>query len=387
MRNKIQFFPYYILLLTFILSTNSCDDTESRASFTIKLKWHKSYPQDSNKKAIIGLKWVMAYLGADLPSGSESDSFHWLGDEVFELDLRYLGFNEEAMEVWKVLLKKYKSQKAYKEKGYMDLGRFVLLSFNSSWHYYAITGVAKTYDDFKARHEIEEKIDWVIQAKESCVSPGYRLINSSGQHDLETITHIAKEGKGISLDDFKSEEFEVFDYMPNGQPRFAIYGLDGKLRAAANPEISGAGKPAKCMWCHESQVSATFMAKTDTDGYLSLLEVNTMVMQQNELLMQFHDQRKSDLNFSKMHEHELAELIYVGFSHPDSTRISSESVKKEGLNLDRLEFHSFEEYKHLEGFEKSWQRSQIDSLYHPDALKTPKMREASDFEPNYLSDF
>ena len=35
-----------------------------------------------------------------------------------------------------------------------------------------------------------------------------------------------------------SKEYEVFDIMPNGQLRFAIYGLDGKLKTAADEVYS-----------------------------------------------------------------------------------------------------------------------------------------------------
>lgn len=365
----------------------NCSDKDTDSAHSLQLKWHKSHPTDSKERACIGLKWILSYLGAELPKGSFDDGITWRSEQVFELNIKEMGFSSNSLFAWKKLLSKFKSSQAYQTNGSMDLGRFVMLTFNSTWHYYVLTGVPNTYDKFLALHEFDDDLRWQIHAEESCVSNGVRHMQSSQCSSINEIAHIAEEGNRSQNEKIKISEFEVFDYMSNGQPRFAIYDLAGNLKPAAHPLLSKAGKPSKCMWCHESQVSATFLAKTETEGLLSLLNVNEIVLEQNEWIMDFHTKRNSDLDFTKIHQHELAELLYVGFSFPDSVRLASEFSKTNIAfpELEKLKTTAFKEYKNRPGFEKTFLRNQIDSILGADYIKTPHMRNVSNVEPNFLN--
>ena len=57
---------------------------------------------------------------------------------------------------------------------------------------------------------------------------------------------------------FDLAEFDLIDLMPNGQLRYAVYGLDGVLLPYSSSDYGLAGKPAKCMWCHEGIISPLF---------------------------------------------------------------------------------------------------------------------------------
>ena len=57
--------------------------------------------------------------------------------------------------------------------------------------------------------------------------------------------------------------------MPNGQLRIALYDKNGNLKEAADSNITHAGKPAKCLWCHESGIQPLFREQIHVKGYMN----------------------------------------------------------------------------------------------------------------------
>jgi len=191
----------------------------------ILLKWHPAYAAETPEKVITGLKWSLSYLGAMLPQETSSEVFIWKEDNVLKLNLLAAGFSDESLHSWSELIEKFKAFEEYQQHGTLDIGRFVMLTFNSSWHYYAITNVADSYKDFLKKYNFKGSKKEYLLPSESCVTSGIRTLLSAKAQSVKRMAHIAEEGPGKTKDTFVAEEFEVFDIMKNGQPRFAIYDI------------------------------------------------------------------------------------------------------------------------------------------------------------------
>lgn len=342
-----------ICLVAFLTTICIQNPFPTKEELVIRLKWYKAYPDDHKQRAEIGLKWILSYLGAMLPNETADINMIWEKSNVLKLDIAALGFSNEALKVWKELLPILKKSKEYQRNGSMDIGRFVLLTFNTSWHYYAITGVAPTFNDFKNQYYFDDQHKDTLLAGESCVTSGIRTINAAKGNTVPQIAHIAEEGEGQQLENFKVKDLEVFDFMKNGQPRFAVYDLDGQLRIGADPTITKAGKPAKCMWCHESTVMPPFkLIQTNSP---KLTEHRQLVKQQNGLLKDYRATLAPTIdtfrNVAKRHY--LAELLYITYLEPSQDR-AIEELKQANIPIQDLDLiikdschHEFKFIKNL----------------------------------------
>ena len=66
---------------------------------------------------------------------------------------------------------------------------------------------------------------------------------------------------------FERKDIEFLDLMKNGQLRFALYDLNGQLKTSTSPSLTAAGKPGKCVWCHQIRLQIARRNVTDLDGY------------------------------------------------------------------------------------------------------------------------
>ena len=219
---------------------------------SIQLRWVKAYPRETRSKVETGLNWTLSFLGATLPSGSP-DVYTWR-DDVVTVDLDAAGVLPQTKPAWVALLAALKDSDEYHKMGALDIGRFVMLTLCSSYQYFALTAAASTFADFKARHPPETKPAAVV---ESGIAKGSRLLEIGQATRIDEIFFVAFEGSGSLADDsFHKAEMETLDLMPNGQLRFALYDLAGNPKAAATPSLTAAGKPSKCLWCHEIEPAA-----------------------------------------------------------------------------------------------------------------------------------
>ncbi|MBK6483292.1 MAG: hypothetical protein IPG01_09180 [Chitinophagaceae bacterium] len=115
---------------------------------------------------------------------------------------------------------------------------------------------------------------------------------------------------------FSTQIHETMELMPNGQLRFATYDLQGILMPSANAVISAAGKPGKCMWCHESKALTLFQEQDDVPGYLTAQEFVERVALTNEELTEIRNALSTDLVFANQSDHTLSELLYISFMEP-----------------------------------------------------------------------
>lgn len=374
---------FIIVCFLFLGLYFSCNLADEKKDYSIDLLWVKSYPKDTQNKTQIGLKWILSYLGADLNNKNYEKAISW-NNNILTVDLSNVGFTPKALNSIGKILSELKQRPEYVNHGYLHIGYFVMQIFNNSWHYYAITDMPKSLQEFKSQYRFDTKDDFFLLPGESGVTKGCRVFNIAKGDFLDELAFIAKEGKGSGPEDFHVEEFEVFDIMPNGQPRFAIYENEGNLKSAANNEISNAGKPAKCMWCHESRVQPLFKAKTDVEGYGSLKDFRTLIAKRNTQLKNQTMENKPLFFWENEFHHSFAELLYFTYEQPTLKRLRAESklLGKE-LKIDSSKVEPIHEYDFLKIKFDSTINRKYTNLDHDKELHNSRDRD--DVVSNFLS--
>lgn len=347
---------------------------------TIELVWYQSYESETKEDAEKGLLWTLSFLGAAL---EDESACRWNSDTLI-VDAEKLGIADKGQEAMYSLFSIIRNAEEYQKKGAFDLGRFVALTMLSSNHYYKITGVPKTLEEWMAQVP-ENKNLYAIT--ESTVSVADRLIalNDSAEKGLSN-QFIAYEGfLDTTNHSFELKEYEVFDIMPNGQMRFAIYGLDGKLKTAADEVYSLGGKPAKCLWCHETNINPNFANSPDVFGFKTVEAFNNQVSDWQTWLEAFKSDLQPIIDFSEKQDHTYAELLYIGFMEPNAARIAQEwgmSESEVKTMLTSFETHDHEEFSFMQAL---YFRHLIDALGPFKTIEVPiDAREASANEPNLL---
>lgn len=373
---------YFLIIFSFLFFlVIGCQQKTSSESLNIDLVWFPSYDGEKAKNAATGLKWILSYLGAEVNHKNFKEATTWKDQQTLSLDLAKVGFSPTAQKVWSKLIKEFKACPSYQTLGGMDMGKFVMLTFNSSWHYYAITEVEESYQAFLEKYDFPEKDEFAILPGESGVTKGIRIFKTAKGEGIENIAHIAKEGPGKTLESFQEEEFEVFDIMPNGQPRFAIYNLKGELIPFTNPELSEGGKPAKCMWCHTSQIQPLLFAETNAKGYLPLQTFADRITQHNRILKS----QKQHFFRKRASDHSHAELLYVGYEQVSPNRLKKEKEYLELLVKNDAELSTNVEYKFFNVVMDSLIHRKDISYKSKAVLQAPDdARDGSENEPNFL---
>jgi hypothetical protein len=352
----------------------------------IKLRWIKSYPSQSRSQVNTGLFWALSFLGAKLPA--DAAVIVWDGRMV-TLDLDAAGVAETSKPAWKHLLQVLKSSDEYRVMGGIDIGRFVFLSLCSSYQYYALTGVSPTYEQFRARHEFAPRQVAIV---ESAVAHGNRLIEVAKGEGIGSVAFVAFEGAG-SLQDhsFQKADVETLDLMENGQLRFGLYDLGGHLKDATTPTLTAAGKPSKCLWCHEINLQPPFRNVTDLEGYYSTKEFKELVASATRVIASYRKTLASKVDFTRLQDHSNAEALYLSFAEPTASRLADEWNMPVARVEQLLASRNLKAHPHSESIddgilgEHLYDRKDVDSLAPYATIRGPSdMREASSYEPSLL---
>ena len=185
----------------------------------------------------------------------------------------------------------------------------------------------------------------------SLLVEGERLVELnplSTDTPLPAFAFRASEGEGSLTDgSFVAEEFEVMDMMPNGQQRFAVYGDDGALRAAA--AISAAGQPGRCMWCHEAILQRGTPKNASADGFLTteefLAEIDAGQAAIDTARAGLGD---TAIDWERYEQHEWAERLTRSYLEPSAERVAAEwGVDVAEVEVLGLGTHIDEEYPDL----------------------------------------
>jgi hypothetical protein len=379
------------LLVFFVFGAAGCGRTNQHPlptdpDLVIKLRWIKSYPSQSRSQVNTGLFWALSFLGAKLPADAVVIS--WDGTMV-TVDLDAAGVAQTSKPAWRKLLHVLKSSDEYRMMGGIDMGRFVFLSLCSSYQYYALTGVSPSYAEFRARHEFAPRQVAIV---ESGVAHGNRLIEVGQGESINSVAFVAFEGTGsLQAHSFQKADVETLDLMENGQLRFGLYDLEGHLKATTTPALTAAGKPSKCLWCHEINLQPPFKNVTDLEGYYSTKEFKELVAGATRVIASYRKTLASSVDFTHLQDHSNAEDLYLSFAEPTASRLAAEW----NMPLERvkqlLASRNLKTHPHSERIDDDvlgdnlYDRNDVDSLApYPTIRGSSDMREASSYEPNLL---
>jgi hypothetical protein len=368
-----------ILLLIVILyvscESSTYDDIVADPP-SFQLKWNKSYQDDSLEKAVIGLQWALSYLGATLPASGEGIDMQ---APYIALDLEKLGFNSNATEKLKILHESIKASEEYQVTSAIDLGRYVSLLIGASEHYYEITGLPLLLSDLLDSYELGQDRGYV---NNSGVSFEHRIISFSEQigfNQLFFCTEVDPETQEIL-------EYETVDLMANGQIRFGIYDKDGYRANSTDPLHSNAGKPAKCMWCHESKIQPLFSEQDDFVGYIPYLEFKDILIDYKDSHINLQNSIVDGVDYEETLQHTFTELLYIAFMEPSANRLSLEwgiSVSEVENILSGIPTHTHDEFDYLG---ELYHRSDIESYAPFSGLEVSShIREESETEVNHIN--
>jgi hypothetical protein len=173
--------------------------------------------------------------------------------------------------------------------------------------------------------------------------------------------------------------------MPNGQLRFAIYNGQGNLIVSSPSQYSQAGKPAKCLWCHELVIQPLFLQTDTLNGFINPKQFQKRVSDQMLLLNRYRSTLKSDVDFVKVQDHTFTELLYISYMEPSIERLSQEwNIPVQSLKqiLSTNTIHLHEEFRH---FGELYNRKEILSNAPYKTIPAPgNIREESNEEPNFF---
>lgn len=375
--------PHAVALLAVAL-LSGCGDPPPPGDPTvaIELRWIESYEGQRRSDVETGLLWALSFLGARLPARGP-DPLSWHGD-VVTLRLDYAGIDADTLPRWQKLLALMKASEEYRAMGAFDIGRFVAMTLCSSNHYYALTDAATSYERAYASRVFAPEHVAIV---ESGVSHGNRLLETAEGPALADIAFIAHEGTGaLTQGTFLPQERELLDVMPNGQLRFALYSAEGALKPAANRALTSAGKPTKCLWCHETHLLRPFDARTSVPGHVSPGAFEQRIAGRMDALRVARSELASRIDFAREQDHTYAELLYIGFYEPSAERLAREwgvPIARAQETLERLPTHVPEEFDFLGS--RLYRRSDVDALAPYAVLEPPTdPREPSAYEPDLL---
>lgn len=373
--------------ILFILWSSCSQDDDLRANpedLKIDLRWAKAYPLETQQDIETGVTWALSFLGATLPKGSLTKGVQWKNEQVFNLNLGELGIDGESHVAWKAILDTLKKSEEYALHGGIDVGRFVMLTLNSTNHYYALTGAKQRYTDFRRAYSFDERKAGVVV---SVIAFGSRLIEISTATQFNEIAFIAEEGEGaITNGSFVPREFEAMNFMANGQLRFALYDINGNLKLAASKSLTAAGKPAKCLWCHETSLIPPFGDDSNVQGYYSTEEFINKLDERTQIVKTYRETLDTEIDFANVHSHTKAELLYLSFMEPSAERLAAEwgiTVSQVEARLSNFDTHAHHEFSYLG--DKLYFRHDIEHLAPFNTIQLPDdARNASVYEPDFI---
>lgn len=374
---------HFLLFTAFVvLILSSCKQEQVNS---IRLRWVKAHPSETWADVQTGLLWSLSYMGAALDSSKLMDILVREDSSHFVLHLDQAGFTAQALRSLSVICDSLRASDEYEKTGCADLGRFLLLSEHTSAHYYSIADVAPTLQEYYKRHDLSKAKTFNLYT--SGVAEHHRVIRFNVGADYSSIAWLALEGSGdIDSGTFHIEAYEALDVMPNGQLRFAVYDADGKLLPASPVHLGKAGKPSKCMWCHEIVVNPLFVVSPEPKQGISTHEFGLWVDSSQHIIDRYRKSLHSLIDFSKRQDHTYGELLYISFMEPSSYRLANEwqlSLLEVEMKMHAFRTHPYKEFPFLGD---CYYRYYADSLSPYRSREVPvSVREFYGKEPDYFS--
>lgn len=366
---------YLLLIVTLISCENNSYSDLIETETSLNLKWNKAYSDDTIDKSLIGLKWALSYVGAILPNSTNG---FVITDNTISLDIKKIGFNENAIEKLLQLSDKIKNTSEYKINNSVDLGRYVTLLIGASEHYYEIIGVPNTLDEVLNKYTLLPQKGYINNSE---VSLEHRIIQFSEQNGFNQV-FLSEEIDPVSGEIY---EYETIELLSNGQLRFGIFDINGDRKNNANPLHSNAGKPAKCMWCHESSIQQMYSVQNNNTGFLTYTDFQNKLINYREANRNQKLALADGVDFSQTQQHTFTELLYISFMEPSAERLSLEwnmTVPEVQNLLSGLSTHVYAEFPFLGNL---YDRNDIETLAPFQGLQVSTfVREKSQIEVNHL---
>lgn len=384
MRNvkKIYFFFSIIIIIIIPLSFSSYKDTPVEVK--INLKWYKAHEAESWSNIKTGMLWSFANLGASLPKNCLDSAISFIDSNSFELNLNKLGFSVKALRALELVCNKIKYSDDYKRNNFLDLSRFLVLTLHAPNNYYKITEAETTIEVLKSNYDFNKCFEFGVT--NSSVAKKYRLIKFNKDNNILKVAFIAEVGdQPILENNFKPKEYEVITVMPNGHFRYAIYDENGKLSDASNINYSIAGKPSKCMWCHESTYSTLFKENKEVKQKLTNIQFLNAIAEAQSTLDSYRNTLNTEINFNNKQDHTQLELLYISFMEPSIYRLKQEFMDNQDalIRIKKLRTHKYEEFLYLGDL---YFRREIDKYFNYNKIRTPySIREKSSYEPDFFN--
>ncbi len=363
------FCAFYILL-----SCGNDDQVyeEIDDNLIVNLKWHKAYDEDTFEKQITGLQWSMSYLGATRVIKKDHSTSFIYENPMITIDVSKLGFSDQALKVFEKLHKTIKSSEEYQKNNAIDIGKYIVLTLGEPDNYYPISGVPNSLTKLKDKYKIHKDEGY---ANNSSISNVDRVFSFSSQKNNKQL-FLSTEIDPLSKQPL---EFESVEIMSNGQLRFGVYDVNGVLKSAANKEVTDAGKPGKCIWCHEVSIQPFFENQNDIGGYITFEAFQDTLKTSNSMLMQYQNAIWENLNFVNQQNHYLMEISYISFLEPSLERVANEwgmSTDETKEILKNLDTHTHHEFTVLG---ELYHRKDIDNLSPFVTIKHPNSVREVDF--------
>jgi hypothetical protein len=374
---------YRLLYLIFILflscenhSTSDLIEIQTVENPSLFLKWNKAYADDSIDKSIIGLKWGLSYVGAKLPASLNGIT---VTNTTISININQLGFSDVAIQKLNTLHAKIIASQEYQTNNAIDLGRYITLLLGASEHYYELIGTPTTLTEILNNYTLLPQKGYV---NNSNVSLEHRIIQFSEQNGFNQL-FLSEEVNPITHEIY---EYETIELLPNGQLRFGIFDVNGNRKNSADASHSNAGKPAKCMWCHESTINQMFTPQNDYLGYLTFTEFQNKLINYRESNRNLKLALTDGVDFSQTQQHTLTELLYISFMEPSAERLSLEwnlpLTQVQNL-LSSLPTHMYTEFPFLGNL---YYRNDIENWAPFQGLSvSSSVREPSAVEVNHIN--
>ena len=353
-----------------------------KTDYSIKLRWCKAHAAETWPEVRIGLIWAFSYLGATVPKGSFDAAVKASGNNTYELDIRKIGFSTAALKAWEPLLKAMRETEEYRTHNGIDIGRFLMFTQQSAWHYYALAEIPASLHNFENQYFNSNVVSFKLS--HSTVSRHQRLIRFEPSANYLRIAFIGAEGTGLLEDNsFRPKSFETIDVMTNGQLRFGIYASDGNLKSAADTVLTIGGKPGKCQWCHEKTLLPLYTPSVELPASISRNQFTSFIDTANRLINEYRKTLSTDITYESPQDHHFAELLTISYLEPSAMRLASEWGISEADVLKKLQglaTHTHPEYPFLGAL---YHRADVEKFTPFQCVAVPESaREFSNYEPN-----
>lgn len=367
-----------ILVLIIIFSCKNENEFTGLNNSKILLKWNKAYNDDSIEKSIIGLKWALSQVGATILNQDNIE----IKSEILCIEVSKMGFSKNAEKALRKIHQKIKESEEYKLNKSIDVGRYVALLLGSSEHYYALVETPKTLDEITKNYTLLPEKGYI---NNSSVSKVHRIIQFSEQKRFNQL-FVSQEIDSVTGEIY---EFETIELLKNGQLRFGIFDANGKRKMAADSKHTEAGKPAKCMWCHESNIQPMFNDQKNIKGFLPYMKLQETFDTYRELnqndKIQFIDVLNY-IDYQQTQEHTFTEILYTSFMEPSAKRLALEWNMTEKQVQTKLKNHTTHQHHEFDFLGELYYRNEIEHLAPFKGLPvSASIREQSVKEVNHIN--